>query len=439
MRFLAHLSSISFIALLSGCAPKPAPVSPADIAELSARAAREPGNGAVVLRYAAALQSGDQCDTALVVARRGMTLAPQDALGPLVAGRCLERADRYDEALAVYRTFLDGHPDARGSGAVRGRQLLAARAVATREARTALANEAALSSEPADPQTVAVLPLHITGDSSYRPLSRGLAQFLTSDLALLRRFRMVERMEVSALLDEIAFDQGARVEPQTAARVGRLIRAGRLVQGLAAIASERYVRLETSVLTSTGEVSAPAEINGRLRDLLTMEKQIVLALASRLGYTLSEAERRAVLENGTQNLAAFLAYSRALEAEDRGDYAAAAAYYQEAARRDPGFAAARQGYQAAVAAPQIQAAPPSAITVLATQPSPVPVATLAQPVATVIGATIGDLAATQAEQTASVTQTTQQAVKTTTAQPPPPTVVPPAGLIGTIRIVFKLP
>lgn len=438
MRTLRHLSLFSLV-WLAACAAPPAPVSPAEISALAGRVAREPGNGDLMLRYAAALLAAERCDTATTVARRGMRLAPLNAVGPLVVGQCLERGERHGEAVTVYRAFLAGHPAGKGVAAVRARELLASRTASVQQARAALAREADLTQTPADPQTVAVLPLHVTGDSSYRPLSRGLAQMLTSDLSLLQRFRMVERIQLAALLDELQLSQGGRVDQATAVRVGHLVRAGRLVQGLAAIPTERQMRLEASVLLGTGEVSAPASATGRFRDLLRLEKEIVLGLASRLGYTLSEAERRAVLENGTSNLAAFLAYSRALDAEDRGDYSAAAAYYGEAVRRDPGFQAAREGYQAATAAPEVQGAAAGEVTVLAAATSEdAGVPDLGGTLGSALDNTLHDIAPSQAEQITSITETTQQAVTTTTAQPPPPSVVS-STLIGTIRIIFRLP
>lgn len=437
MRIRHGMSLLPAVALTWACARPPAPVSPAEISDLAGRTAQEPGNGELVLRYAAALHAGGRCDTATIVARRGMSLAPANAVGPLVVGQCLERAERYDEAVGVYRAFLGQHPGARGVGAVRSRELLASRQGAAHRARQALAQEAELSQSPADPQTVAVLPLHVTGDSVYQPLSRGLAQMLTSDLALLRRFRMVERLQLAALMDELQLTQGTRMDEATTARVGHLMRAGRMVQGLAAIPSEQQIRLEAAVVVGTGEVTAPASAGGRFRDLLRLEKEVVVGLAARLGYTLSEAERRAVLENGTANLAAFLAYSRALEAEDRADYGAAAALYGEAVRNDPGFQAAREGYQAATSAPAAQDAAAGDVTVLASEPAPDPAVAEPSPATDALGATIGDIAATQSEQTTAINDVTPPPTGTNTAQPPPPTLI--GTLTGVIRIVFRLP
>ena len=68
----------------------------------------------------------------------------------------------------------------------------------------------------------------------------------------------------------------------------------------------------------------------------------MIDIAGDLGYPLTGAERQRVLENGTKSLTAFLAFSRGLEAEERGDFAAAARWYGEAVDADPGFTAARE-------------------------------------------------------------------------------------------------
>jgi hypothetical protein len=300
-------------------------------------------------------------------------------------------------------------------------------------ARQALAREAELGE--ADESALAVLPLVVVGDSSVQPLSRGLAQIITSDLALLERFRLVERMQLGAVLQE---------------RVGRLVGAGRMVQGLVAIPPEGDTRLEASVIRSTGEVTGAEVVTGRFRDLMQMEKQLVLGIAARLGYALSDAERDQILENGTENLAAFLAYSRGLFAEDIGDYSTAAMHFGQAVQADPGFQAAQSQYEAASAADVVGQATASEVTTVgasseaAVQEGQQPTQTLANAVNSVVG----DIAATQAEQATSsadedqaVQQATQQSTETTAAEPEPTTAATgvTSTVTGTIRIIFRLP
>ncbi len=439
-RPLRTVVSVSFALALSGCAgARPVAVSPNEIPTLEQQLVGEPQNAGVLLRYAAALFASGQCDSAMSVARSGANLAPHDALAPLVIGQCLERDREWEQALDTYRAFLAAHADRRGAPTVRARQVLVQRARANERAQVALAHETELAQQAADPQTVAVLPLDIVGDSTYQPLSRGLAQILTSDLALLQRFRLVERLQVGALIDEMALAETGAVDRATAARVGRLLQAGRMVQGLAAIPPEGEARLEASVVVTTGEVSTPSVQRGRVRDLLRMEKQLVVDLAQRMGYLLSEAELRVVLENGTQNLAAFLAYSRGLVAEDRGDYRAAAAYFAEAVRQDPGFEAARTELQSSTVTPEVMQAAPTDITTLATETVSQPALIAEPPLGSVVASTIGDIAATQSEQVSTLPTQPVSGTQTTTSQPPPTPTVVGTTLMGTVRIFFRLP
>jgi TolB-like protein len=295
-----------------------------------------------------------RCDTAVVVARAGQVLAPADAVGPLVIGGCQEKDGRYDLAFATYSDFTAQHPQARGVGAVRAKAQIALRTQAEQTARQALASESILTALAPEPSTLAILPVTISGDSSFRPLSRGLAELMTSDLALVRSLRLLERVQIGALLDELKLGQSQRGDPTTAARVGRLLRAERMVQGVASITADGPVRLSATVVRGDGTVRSGAQANGTFKQLLDLEKQLVFSLAAELGIQLTDAERQGILRQGPRNLAAFLAYSEGLDAMDRGDYRAAAAAFSASVRADPTFQQAQQQQQAAEAAPAVQ-------------------------------------------------------------------------------------
>src|SRR5205807_8987373 len=102
--------------------------------------------------------------------------------------------------------------------------------------------------------TVAVLPVLVAGDSTYRPLSRGLAELITTDLAYIRTLKLLERLQIGVLLDELKLGTSERADPATAARVGRLLRAERMVQGSVTIPSggAGSVQLTASVVTGAG-------------------------------------------------------------------------------------------------------------------------------------------------------------------------------------------
>src|SRR5436309_989876 len=314
------------LAFAGACAraPKPAAVAPPEIPALIAQAQREPRNAALRFRLAAALAAARRCDTAVTVAHTAQLLEPDNVRGPLVVGWCQEQGGRYDAAIATYSDFAAQHPTARGVAALRAKAQLALRASAERTAQQALAREAELAQQPPQSATVAVLPVLVSGDSSYQPLSRGLAELITTDLAYIRTLRLLERLQIGVLLAELKLGASDRADPATAARVGKLLRVERMVQGVATIppAGTGSVQLTASVVSGSGVVRPVAPATGPFPRLLALEKQVVFGL----------------------------------EAMDGGDYSGAGRHFGEAARADPSFRAAAQDRQAAAAAPALRQA-----------------------------------------------------------------------------------
>ena len=350
-----RLARLLCVIVVGACArtPRPGSVTPAAPSDR--------------FRLASELAAAGRCDTAGVVVAAAQPLAPTDVRGPLVLGACQEQAGRFDDAVAIYNTFAAEHPGARGVAALRAKAQIALRRAAEQTARQALAREAELAQQPPQAATVAVLPLVIAGDSSVQPLSRGLAELITTDLAQIRSLRLLERLQIGTLLDELKAGQSERADPATAARVGRLLRAERMVQGTATIprSEAATMQLSATVVTGAGVVRPVGQVTGPFRQLLALEKQAVFDLAGQLGIALTEAERQEILRQGPKSLAAFLAYSRALEDLDRGDYGAAARHFGAAAHADPSFQAARQGQETAAAMPAGQESGSGGIVTLA--------------------------------------------------------------------------
>ena len=320
---------------------RPTVVSPEEIPTLEARLEAEPGSGAVLHRYAAALFSADRCEEAVPAARTAIGVDPRNVVGSLVLGRCLEAEAQFNEALEVYSGFLGDFADVRGAKAIEAQQRIALRARAVQYARDALEREEELTAQPADPQAVAVLPLLMESGQDLAPLSRGLAAQIMSDLDLLERFRLVERVEINAIMDELDLARSERADPATTARIGHIVRAGSTVQGTAVL--EGVVRLTAAVLTSDSPEAVLVETTpGRLEDLMDMEKQLVFQVSEAMGYRPSLAERSRIEGNGTRNLAAFLAYSMGLEAEAIGEYDVAILHFRNALDEDPGFEQAEE-------------------------------------------------------------------------------------------------
>ena len=195
---------------------------------------------------------------------------------------------------------------------------------------------------PTSSRVVAVFPLQYRGDDArFAPIARGLSEMITVDLANVGSLRVVERVRMSALLDELRLSASSRVDPATAPRVGRLIGAGRVVGGAYSVVDGRTLRVDLSAW-AYGEAPAPTltSADDALAKFFQIEKALVFDLLTSMGVEPTPAERARIERIPTQNLQAFLAYSRALEREDAGDFRGAAGLFNQALRLDPAFGAA---------------------------------------------------------------------------------------------------
>jgi hypothetical protein len=171
-----------------------------------------------------------------------------------------------------------------------------------------------------------------------------MAYLMVTDLSQVARLRPLEREQVQVLLDDMALTGSGRVDPATGARSGRLLKAEHVIQGtLREPEGGTQLRADASAVnTPSARVAATGEAQDRLQGLFDIEQSLVMQLLNEMGIPLTPAERRAIGRKPTSDMQAFLAFSRGLEAEDRGDFAAAADAYADAERRDPRFSQAQR-------------------------------------------------------------------------------------------------
>jgi TolB-like protein len=341
-----HLLVLAGLSGAMGCAPR-APLAgpaPADLTELEARRAAHPGDPRVLADVGVELYRVGALARARDVLLAALALDPGDPRALIHLGLTHESLREPEPALAAYRRALAGRLDRSERRSIEARLPVITRQVLALEARRAIAAEQSLGSRVLLPNTVAVLPwTYLGADSSLRPLERGLAHLLVSDLARVSRLTVLERDRVQALFDELALARAGLVDSGTAARSGRLLGAAEVVHGAIRETPTGEIRLDAQVVTtSDAAVRATGSASDRLARLFAMEKSVVFDLLERWGIPLTPAERRAISEQPTADLQAFLAFSRGLEAEDRGDFLEAGQYFQAAAGRDPSFSAARQ-------------------------------------------------------------------------------------------------
>ena len=342
-------------------------MSPADVAALEAQQARHPADPLQNLRLAQAYYAAGRFADARRTAARTLELQPANDEARVYLGLSYEGLAQFDSARATYTRLLAARPSEAVRRLLAGRLAMMTRAELVWAARQAIARESLLAQTPPSPNTIAVMPFQYVGsDSAIRPLERGLAALVVTDLSRVGQLRVVERARLQALLDELGLAHSDRLDPATGARSGRLVRAAEVVQGQFSSGPDSRLRIDASVVRAAdAEVAATGSNADKLQALFDIEKGVVFQLLDRLGITLTPGERTAISERPTHDVTAFLLYSRGLEAADRGDFAAAAASFSAAAARDPGFAAPSQQAAASQAAQTAAATPPAEIAAAA--------------------------------------------------------------------------
>lgn len=320
----------------------PAPPASSEIPALQVRVAQDSLDYAARIRLAEAhRRNGEQA----LAERLLEPLVEREPVAAFHLGMVMEDLGRYADARRVYSQYLASGRSNALKAQVRGRLALLEKRELEMAVRDALAREQQLAGETPSPQTVGVFPfLAITDDPDMRPLGTALAEMLTTDLAQTDRLRVLERTQVQSLLREMRLGESGRVDPATAARSGRILGAGNIVQGrVEAPGGDLSVQaVVVRVPTPEGTPLGTVREQDALARLFDMQKRVALGIYEQMGIQLTAAERERVTRRATSNVQALIAFGYGLEAADAGDYAAAAAHFNRAATLDPAFAQAAQ-------------------------------------------------------------------------------------------------
>jgi TolB-like protein len=214
---------------------------------------------------------------------------------------------------------------------------------ADRAAKDAVASEQRLDVAKIPARSLAVLPFTVsTSDTLLTPLGFGLADLLSTDLAVSQQLVIVDRLRLGAVLRELKLVDEGVTDPRGAPRVGRIIGARRLLIGNVTVEPTGTLRLHARIVDAiAGTIDDEVVGEAPLARVLDAEKSLAMLLFNRLGVTLTPAQRVAVERQQTTQLSALLAFGRGVQADTRGDVSGALEAFNEASRVDASFSAAR--------------------------------------------------------------------------------------------------
>jgi tetratricopeptide (TPR) repeat protein len=286
-----------------------------------------------------AYEKKDDFDQAITNLLKAYTLAPDDGETILYLGLAYEGKQDYDNALQYYKNYtkLSGFNSAKE--AIEGRITLIAKKKTELEVKNAVKNEANINVDSIPDNTIAVLYFQNLGkNKQLDPLQKGITEMIITDLSKVKKLKVVERVKLQKLLDEIQLGQSGVVDPATAPRVGKLLGASTLMNGSFIDLDNDNLRFDVN-MTGVKDASKQNSSNmtGSLKEFFKSQKQLTFDLISKLGYTLTDEERESIQIIPTESFLAFQAYSKGLDMEDKGQMQQAAEQYKQAAAIDPGF------------------------------------------------------------------------------------------------------
>jgi TolB-like protein len=200
---------------------------------------------------------------------------------------------------------------------------------------------------------IAVLPFNNGGSygqskEDFDALERGIAGMMISELAQNPAARLVEREQVQRLVDEQNLGAQGRVDPQSAAKVGKLVGARYIVLGTF-IDFYSDFRVDVRLVnTETGEIVKTESDR--------MQREHLFDLIRNVATRLMKDANLPALQRGASNeqrmnrqvpTEALTYYSRALLYQDRGQKDKAVEMFNRALVIFPDYAEAQEGLQRA--------------------------------------------------------------------------------------------
>lgn len=302
-----------------------------------------------------ALYNKKQFDEAAVVFEKVLKMDDEDDQTAYYLAASYEALKNYNKAIQYYRLYIDLTFYGEYKDLVEARIKILYRQQMEQEVQRALEMEKQLDVAKVPANTIAILYFENKGQrTEYNPLQKGLAEMLITDLSKVKSLKVVERVRLQQLVQEMNLSETDLVDQKTAPRLGKLLGAYRLVKGSFFELTGDKMNIDAFVTrTKTGQLDVTTNITGTINEFFRMEKDLVFKIIDEMQITLTNEERESILEVPTENFFAFLQYSKGLEYEDKGLYTQAFESYSAAAAADPNFTQAKSNASSAKKTEQI--------------------------------------------------------------------------------------
>jgi tetratricopeptide (TPR) repeat protein len=163
---------------------------------------------------------------------------------------------------------------------------------------------------------------------------------LITDLSKIKSFKVIERLRMQALLEEMKLGQTGIVDERTAPKVGRLLGTENLTVGNLSLGIQAATAVTS---TSRNDVRGTAVCAKEKEKFFELPYCIIQNITKILGIEPTPEEMEAAGIPHTESYDAFIYYGEGLDALDAGEWQKAKDLFEEALKIDPKFDLAREG------------------------------------------------------------------------------------------------
>ena len=253
----------------------------------------------------------------------------------------LEEGQR-SAAIAEWQQYVLMDPKSENSLTIRKNLTMLLREEAKESAKQAVANEASLLRGPVDENTVAISAFKNLGSENLGPLGKGMAALLIHDLSQVPDLQVVERVKLQALLQEMNLGTSGLVDPKTAPKLGKLLKARHVTTGNLADIEKENMQIASALIDAEQmDRIDTQEAQGALKQFYDLEKEIACEIIEDLGRDCSKMPG-AFGKIHTKSLVALTSFGVGLDYLDQEKYDEAREEFQKALDEDPKFDLAEQ-------------------------------------------------------------------------------------------------
>ncbi len=280
-------------------------------------------------------------DEAITQFETALKMEPGDPYSVLYMGIAYLNKNDFGKAMEIWQGYRNTEQPLVENEIKRQLTLLQI-AESQRAVKNVLMEEKKLKTVKPETNTIAVCYYKdLSPDKSLRAFQKGLAAMVITDLSKIKSLKVIERLRLQALLEEMKLGQTGIVDERTAPRVGRLLGTENLSVGSLSLGIQATTSLSS---TSRAKVKGTAVCVAKKEKFFELPCCIIKNMARILDVKMTPEEMKAVCGvPHTKSYEAFIYFGEALNALDAGHWQKAKDLFAKALKIDPKFDLAGDG------------------------------------------------------------------------------------------------